>query len=76
MTYTLAGLELSRAAYDEIAQKLRVAGYDHAFLEDGMIDMTHIGVTPAPGPSDDSEAAARDAADLFEDVPKSFEGGG
>lgn len=48
-TYTVAGLELSRAAYDEIAKKLRAAGYDHCFsVEDGreMIDMTHIGVMP------------------------------
>lgn len=45
-TRTLATLELSRAAYDEIAAKLAAAGYDHAFLdEDGLIDLTGIGVT-------------------------------
>lgn len=46
MTYTLAKLVLSKEAYDEIAAKLRDAGYDHAFADDGMIDMTHIGVCP------------------------------
>lgn len=44
MTYTCATLEVSQAAYDEIAAKLRAAGYDHAFAEDGMVDMTHIGL--------------------------------
>lgn len=46
-THTYAELELSPAAYDEIAQKLRAAGYDHAFMEDGAIDMHGIGVTKA-----------------------------
>jgi hypothetical protein len=46
-THTVAELEISRAAYDEIAQKLRAAGYDHVF--DGeLIDMTGIGLTPGP----------------------------
>jgi hypothetical protein len=31
-TYTFAELEVSAAAYDEIAAKLREAGYDHAFV--------------------------------------------
>ncbi len=30
-TYTYAVLEVSAATYDEIAAKLRAAGYDHAF---------------------------------------------
>ncbi|MDS1141733.1 hypothetical protein RE432_14930 [Pusillimonas sp. SM2304] len=46
MTHTLATLELSQAAYDEIAWKLKKAGYDHVFLEDGLIDMQGIGVLP------------------------------
>lgn len=50
-THTLAILELSRAAYDEIARKLRAAGYDHVFGPDGKrIDMTGIGVTPPADP--------------------------
>lgn len=41
MTYTCAKLELSKSAFDEITRKLRDAGYDHAFIDEG-IDMTHI----------------------------------
>lgn len=49
-THTLAELELSPAAYDEIAEKLRDAGYHHAFItdrfvDDTMIDMQGIGIT-------------------------------
>jgi hypothetical protein len=44
-THTYAELELSKVAYDEIAAKLRDAGYDHAFMDDGAIDMHGIGVT-------------------------------
>lgn len=43
-THTLATLEVSKEAYEEIAAKLKEAGYDHAFLEDGLIDMTGIGL--------------------------------
>ena len=47
-THTYAELELSRAAYDESADRLRKAGYDHAF--DGeTIDMHGIGITPEAG---------------------------
>lgn len=53
MTYTLAKLVLSQEAYDEIAKKLRDAGYDHVFTDDGMIDMTHIGVAPPEKDEDD-----------------------
>lgn len=45
-TYTYAKLPLSQAAYDEIATKLRNAGYDHAFMKNGTIDMHGIGVCP------------------------------
>lgn len=49
MTHTYAELEVSRATYDEIAQKLRAAGYDHAFIPERgrdtpTIDMHGIGV--------------------------------
>ena len=43
-TRTFAKLEVSTATYDEIAGKLRAAGYDHAFI-DGAIDMHGIGLT-------------------------------
>lgn len=44
-THTYVIMELSPAAYDEIAQKMREAGYDHVFGEDGEIDMYGIAVT-------------------------------
>lgn len=44
-THTYAELELSQAAYNEIKRKLEDAGYQHAFMEDGAIDMHGIGVT-------------------------------
>lgn len=44
MTHTFATLEVSAEAYDEIAGKLREAGYDHAFVT-GAIDMHGIGIT-------------------------------
>ncbi|WP_267358517.1 MULTISPECIES: hypothetical protein [unclassified Methylobacterium] len=44
-THTVAELELPGAAYDEIRKLLKSAGYQHAFGEDGLIDMTGIGVT-------------------------------
>jgi len=51
MTHTYAELEVSRATYDEIAQKLRAAGYQHVFINAGppdaatpTIDMHGIGL--------------------------------
>lgn len=38
-THTFVVLEVSQPCYDEIAAKLRAAGYDHAFGTDGNIDM-------------------------------------
>lgn len=52
-THTLAELELSQAAYDEIAKKLRDAGYDHAFglgCDEGVIDMHGIGIVRTADP--------------------------
>lgn len=49
-TYTLATLEVSAAAYQEISAKLRAAGYDQALASDGVIDMTGIGLETAPPP--------------------------
>lgn len=46
MTHTVAKLVLSQAAYEEIERKLIDAGYQHAFLEDGLIDMNGIAVAP------------------------------
>lgn len=47
MTHTFAELEVSAAAYDEIRKLLEEAGYQHAFMEDGVIDMHGIGLTKA-----------------------------
>ena len=43
-THTYAGLEVSKACYDEIHAKLRAADYTHAFCENGAIDMHGIGL--------------------------------
>lgn len=72
-TYTIAELELSPAAYDEIATKLRAAGYDHAFGPDGTLDMSGIGVVRGPGPDpnplgyDTSRPLAEIAREMAED---------
>lgn len=46
-THTYVELELSQSAYDEVRRKLAEAGYDHAFMDDGAIDMHGLGVTRA-----------------------------
>ena len=51
VTHTYALLEVSAAAYDEIAAKLREAGYDHVFGGDGEIDMHGIALTRAAPPA-------------------------
>lgn len=48
-TYTFATMEVSQATYDEIAGKLREAGYDHAFVksDDGvLLDMHGVAIAP------------------------------
>lgn len=50
-THTYVELELSQSAYDEIAKKLRDAGYDHAFGRDGEIDMHGLAVTKESAPT-------------------------
>jgi len=44
-THTIVEMDVSQQAYDEIRAKLEEAGYDHVFMEDGVIDMTGIGIT-------------------------------
>jgi hypothetical protein len=39
MKSTYAILNVSQSAYDEIREKLQTAAYDHAFHENGVIDM-------------------------------------
>lgn len=43
-TYTMARLEVSPEAYDEIVMKLRKAQYHHAFGADGSIDMQGLAI--------------------------------
>lgn len=47
--HTYVELELSHSAYNEITRKLREVGYDHAFMDDGAIDMHGLAVTRATG---------------------------
>lgn len=63
-THTVAELPLSPSAYDEIAAALRAAGYDHVFLEDGLIDMSGIGVTKADDGLTHAERLDRMATEL------------
>jgi len=51
-TYTFALMQVSKATYDEIKQKLEEAGYGHAIQEDGALDMHGIGLT-TKDPDDD-----------------------
>lgn len=44
-TYTVVELEVSAAAYEEIAAKLRAAQYHHVFGRNGQIDMSGIALT-------------------------------
>lgn len=55
MTHTYAILEVSRATFEEIAQKLKAAGYDEAFIEIDVIDMHGIAVSPIASPERDAE---------------------
>lgn len=83
MTHTYVVMELSQAAYDEIAAKMRAAGYDHVFGSDGEIDMH--GIAPAPRKLDESirhgvnciKARHRGAGELHspdDDTPYSVDG--
>jgi hypothetical protein len=57
MTHTFVLLELSQEAYDEIASKLKNAGYDHAFEDHGVIDMHGLAVhAKRSKPSDPTNA--------------------
>ncbi len=44
MTHSLAILEISDQAYDEMKALFVKAGYDHIFMSDGTINMNGIGV--------------------------------
>ena len=48
ISHTYAVLEVSAAAYEEIAEKLREACYDEAINDEGEIDMHGIALVKAP----------------------------
>lgn len=48
MTESIATLTVSAATYDEIAAKLRKADYFHALRDDGVIDMSGLGLVRIP----------------------------
>lgn len=50
MTHTVATLAVSAEAHAEISALLRAAGYDHAFMADGLVDMTGLALEAAPAP--------------------------
>lgn len=57
MTYTYVLMYVSQDAYDEIAKRLRDAGYDHVFHDDGpgepAIDMHGIALKRMPEGAED-----------------------
>ena len=62
MTHTYAVLFVSRSAYNEIACKLRGAGYDYVFTEGTgkeEIDMHGIGISPDPEEIDSEDHKQR-----------------
>lgn len=53
MTYTYALMEVSRATFEEIREKLRAAGYDDALHDDeATLDMHGIALVQAGGTGD------------------------
>jgi hypothetical protein len=62
-THTYAVLEISSAVYNEIASKLRDAGYDHVF-DGAVIDMHGIALQAA---TDEQDAALRDTESVGAD---------
>lgn len=46
MTYTYAVLKVTKRAWAEIGAKLKQAGYEQAFHDDGVVDMHGIAIQP------------------------------
>lgn len=80
-THTYATLEVSGAAYDEIANKLKAADYGHAFMDDGAIDMHGIGITRGSAQASAAVTMTEDAVlELARKIaavpgPENFKGG-
>lgn len=60
-TYTFAVMPVSKRTYDEIAAKMREAGYDHAFTKSqahgDVIDMNGIAIAIEEEPVDEKDPA-------------------
>jgi hypothetical protein len=59
MTYSIAYLELSETAYKEIELKLIEADYHHAFLTNGVIDMSGIGIKKIENNNEEPEMSTK-----------------
>ena len=47
--YTFVVLEVSKSTYKEIHKLLKRAGYGPAIVGDGMMDLSHVGITRKKG---------------------------
>lgn len=47
-THTFVTLQLTERAFKEISRKLKIAKYDHCFMDKHTIDMQGIAVVPPP----------------------------
>lgn len=64
-THTFAVLKVSQSTYDEIREKLQTAAYDHAFHENGIIDMHGIALQVLESEEEEEdESVLRDARGL------------
>lgn len=76
MTHTVATLEISKEAYEEISDRLAAAGRI-GFIENGMIDMSGIGliseedVESQPKSATEAFAMAGDLSNMIESFNKS-----
>jgi hypothetical protein len=66
--HTYVTLEVSVAAYNEIAAKLREAHYHHVFTDDGLIDMHEIALAKE-GPRETGTPPAEQFNDFCRDAP-------
>lgn len=73
-THTFVKLGIPHAAFGFIADKLKEAGYDHAFVNDALIDMAGIAVEPdtaasfrvmTPAPENGNKRTARCPESIF-----------
>lgn len=64
MTYTVVTLEVSQRTYDEVYGLLKAQpDYQHVFMSEGGIDMTHIAIVPPEGGNTEPDAHCITTAD-------------